>query len=123
MALQSDAREVIVCGSSDRMRCAELDTREESVCPPPLTAEKPRHSGRSEAESPLRLLPKCSEGSPAPSRILAKELCAPPLTERVAPPPYAELDTHEESVCPTFHCRVAKPRRSGCIEAESTDYT
>ncbi|KAL3218360.1 hypothetical protein MRX96_031553 [Rhipicephalus microplus] len=119
MALQSDAREVIVCGSSDRTRCVELDTREESVCPPPLTAKKPRHSGCNEAESSLRLLPRAREGSPAPSRILAKKRVRPPPTERT---PYAELDTHEESVCPTFHCRVTKPRRSGCIQAESTDY-
>ncbi|KAL3187877.1 hypothetical protein MRX96_000496 [Rhipicephalus microplus] len=47
-----------------------------------------------------------------------KKRVRPPPTERT---PYAELDIHEESVCPTFHCRVAKPRRSGCIEAESTD--
>ncbi|KAL3189142.1 hypothetical protein MRX96_003277 [Rhipicephalus microplus] len=119
MALQSDAREVIVCGSSDRTCCAELDTREESVCPPPLTVAKPRYSGRNKAESPLRLLP--SAGKEALRRVgySRKKRVRPPPTERT---PYAELDTHEESVCPTFHCRVAKPRRSGCIEAESTDY-
>ncbi|KAL3222226.1 hypothetical protein MRX96_028525 [Rhipicephalus microplus] len=48
-----------------------------------------------------------------------KKRVRPPPTERT---PYAELDTHKESVCPTFHCRVAKLRCSGCIEAESTDY-
>ncbi|KAH8042587.1 hypothetical protein HPB51_024808 [Rhipicephalus microplus] len=91
--------------------------------------------GRNEAESPLRLLPSARKEALRRVGCSRKKRVRPPPTERT---PYAELDsqanaaccntttttldTHEESVCPTFHCRVAKLRRSGCIEAESTDY-
>ncbi|KAH8021311.1 hypothetical protein HPB51_014882 [Rhipicephalus microplus] len=74
---------------------------------------------RNEAESPLRLLPSARKEALRRVGYSRKKRVRPPPTERT---PYAELDTHEESVCRTFHCRVAKPRRSRCIEAESTDY-
>ncbi|KAL3225044.1 hypothetical protein MRX96_026153 [Rhipicephalus microplus] len=119
MAPQSDAREVIVCGSSDRTCCAELDTVTKRV-PSPLTVAKPRYSGRNKAESPLRLLPSARKEALRRVGYRERSVCVHPPTERT---PYAELDTlREESVCPTFSLPSRKARRSGCIEAESTDY-
>ncbi|KAL3240939.1 hypothetical protein MRX96_047867 [Rhipicephalus microplus] len=82
------------------MRCAELDTREQSVCPPPLTAEnraiqdavKPSRqyaccpSALKEAlrrvgySRKKRVRPLPLNERPTPSSILMKKACAPPFT-------------------------------------------